>query len=255
MNPNLMETADRARPVATHEIRGGGGLRLHAREWGNPDGRELLFIHGLSQCDLCWTKQVNGELASRFRIVTFDLRGHGLSEQPSAPEHYADARLWADDLAAVMDQTALDRPVLVAWSYGGYVVADFVRAYGEERIAGINLVGGGVVLKPPSFDHIGPGLLENAQEMCASDLDTNIAAIQRFVRACTAQPLDEEEWITALCWNVGGTIRSSCPRWPSTRLASARRPFRPGTTVSGTCRSGRRRSALTGSSAGLSISR
>jgi non-heme chloroperoxidase len=202
MNPNLMETADRARPVATHEIRGGGGLRLHAREWGNPDGRELLFIHGLSQCDLCWTKQVNGELASRFRIVTFDLRGHGLSEQPSAPEHYADARLWADDLAAVMDQTALDRPVLVAWSYGGYVVADFVRAYGEERIAGINLVGGGVVLKPPSFDHIGPGLLENAQEMCASDLDTNIAAIQRFVRACTAQPLDEEEWITALCWNM-----------------------------------------------------
>ena len=34
-------------PVATHEIRGGGGLRLHAREWGNPDGPALLFVHGL----------------------------------------------------------------------------------------------------------------------------------------------------------------------------------------------------------------
>ena len=191
-----------AEPVATHEIRGGGGLRLHAREWGDPGGPALLFIHGLSQCDLCWTKQVSGDLASRFRIVTFDLRGHGLSEQPSGPAHYADAQLWADDLAAVIDQTGLERPVLVAWSYGGYVIADFVRAHGDSAIGGINLVGAAVTLKPPGFDHLGPGLLENAQGMCASDLATNIAAIRRFLRACTANPLDEDEWITALCWNM-----------------------------------------------------
>jgi non-heme chloroperoxidase len=193
---------DRAEPVATHEIRGGGGLRLHAREWGDPDGPALLFIHGLSQSDLCWTKQVNGDLAAGHRIVTFDIRGHGLSEKPSGPEHYADQGLWADDLAAVIEQTGLERPVLVAWSYGGYIVTDYIRAYGEAAIGGINFVGGGVILSPPSFDHIGPGLLENAQDMSASDLVTNIAAIRRFVRACTAQPLDEDDWIEALCWNM-----------------------------------------------------
>ena len=62
-------------PVATHEIRGGGGVRLHAREWGNRSGRAILFIHGWSQCDACWTKQVSGALAERFRIVTLDIRG------------------------------------------------------------------------------------------------------------------------------------------------------------------------------------
>jgi non-heme chloroperoxidase len=191
-----------AKPVATHEIRGGGGLRLHAREWGQPDGPALLLIHGLSQCDLCWTKQVTSDLANRFRIVTFDLRGHGLSERPAGPEDYADGQLWADDLAAVIEQTDLERPVLVAWSYGGYVVADFVRAYGDAAIGGINLVGAAVILKPPAFDHLGPGLLENAQDMCASELAANIVAIQRFLRACTAQPLDEDEWATALCWNM-----------------------------------------------------
>ena len=109
-------------PIATHEILGGGGVRLHAREWGNPEGPPIVFIHGWSQSDLCWLKQVHGDLARRFRMVTFDLRGHGLSEKPAGPEHYGDGQAWADDLAAVIDQTGLERPILVAWSYGGYVV-------------------------------------------------------------------------------------------------------------------------------------
>jgi len=90
-------------PAATHEILGGGGLKLHAREWGNSRGPALLFIHGWSQSDLCWLNQVRGDLAGTFRIVTFDLRGHGLSEKPPSPEHYADGQLWADDVAAVAE--------------------------------------------------------------------------------------------------------------------------------------------------------
>jgi pimeloyl-ACP methyl ester carboxylesterase len=191
-----------AKPTATYEVRGGGGLRLHAREWGLPEGPEILLIHGWSQSDLCWSKQVDGELASRFRIVSFDLRGHGLSEKPAGAEHYADARLWADDVAAVIEATRLERPTLVAWSYGGFVVTDYLRAYGDDGVAAIDLVGAAVILNPPVFDHIGPGFLENANDACESDLATNIAAIHRFLRACTAEALDEREWTTALCWNM-----------------------------------------------------
>lgn len=191
-----------AEPIATHEIRGGRGVRLHAREWGNPSGPAILFIHGWSQSDLCWTKQTSGRLADRYRIVTFDLRGHGLSQKPSDPDNYTDARCWADDLAAVIDQTNLTRPVLVAWSYGGYVVTDYLRAYGDAAIGGIVLVGAAVLLKRPTFDHIGTGLLDNAQGMCAPDLSANIAALRRFVRACTAQPLAEHDSMTAMCSNM-----------------------------------------------------
>jgi pimeloyl-ACP methyl ester carboxylesterase len=191
-----------ASPVATYEIRGGGGLRLQAREWGNPGGPELLLIHGWSQCDLCWTKQVSGDLASRFRIVTFDLRGHGLSERPADPTHYTDERLWADDVAAVIEQTGLQHPVVVAWSYGGFLITDYLRAYGDGALAGLNLVGGAVILNPPAFDHIGPGFLENAGDASASDLATNIGAIERFLRACTAEELQVQEWTMALSWNM-----------------------------------------------------
>jgi non-heme chloroperoxidase len=188
-------------PIATHNVLGGGGLRLHVREWGNPDGPALLLIHGWSQSQLCWARQCESPLARTFRIVTFDNRGHGMSEKPLEPEKYVDGRLWADDVAAVIEQTDLDHPVIVAWSYGGFIAADYVREYGEARIGAINLVGGALLLKP-TFDHLGPGLLENAEGACGSDLLTNIAAIRRFLRACTAEPLSEDEWTTALCWNM-----------------------------------------------------
>ena len=189
-------------PIATHDVQGGGGLRLHVREWGNPEGPAILFIPGWSQSQLCWARQVTGPLAEQFHLVTFDLRGHGMSERPSASVHYLDAGLWADDVAAVIDHTGLDRAVLVAWSYGGLVVGDYIRAYGDQTIAGINLVGCATMLKPPTFEHIGPGLLENAPAACAADLEANIAAIQRFLHACTAHPLSNDEWTAALCWNM-----------------------------------------------------
>ena len=126
-----------------------------------------------------------------------------MSEKPLDPGGYADERLWADDLAAVIDQTGLERPVLVAWSYGGFVVTDYVRAHGEAGIAGIDLVGGAVLLTPPTFDHIGPGLLENAQATCAPGSPHEHrrhpalpARLHRAGRSTT------ELWSTALCWNM-----------------------------------------------------
>jgi len=97
-------------PTATHQILGGGGLKLHAREWGNPGGPALLLIHGWSQSDLCWLNQVRGDLASTFRIVTFDLRGHGLSDKPTQPEHYADGKLWADDVLRLSTRRVSSSP-------------------------------------------------------------------------------------------------------------------------------------------------
>ena len=39
-------------PIATHDVRGGGGLRLHVREWGDPQGPPIVLVHGWSQSQL-----------------------------------------------------------------------------------------------------------------------------------------------------------------------------------------------------------
>jgi pimeloyl-ACP methyl ester carboxylesterase len=185
-----------------YSVTGGGGVALHVRESGNPDGAAIVFVHGWCQCDRCWDRQLEGQLAASFRLVAFDIRGHGMSDKPPDPAAYTDGKLWANDLAAVISGAGLERPVIVAWSYGGFIVADYVRAHGDGDLGGIVLAGGAVHLKPPTFEDIGPGLLENAQAMCLPDLGANIDATRRFLRACTVDPLDSDLWESALCWNM-----------------------------------------------------
>ncbi len=187
--------------MQVHTIEGGGGLRLHVREWGNPQGPAILLIHGWSQNHLSWKHQFDSGLADEFRLVALDNRGHGMSEKPLEEKHYTDERLWADDVAAVISALGLERPVLAGWSYGGYIISDYVRAHGEGAIAGINYVAGAIMLNE-NLDHIGPGFIDNVGGATAEDLPTNIAAMRSFVRACSAEPMSEEAWEEALCYNI-----------------------------------------------------
>jgi non-heme chloroperoxidase len=186
-----------------HDVQGGGGLRLHVREWGNADGLPILFIHGWSQNHLCWAKQYESPLADEFRLVAYDLRGHGMSDAPLAPEHYTDGELWADDVAAIVERLGLERPVLVGWSYGAFVICDYVRAHGQDRIGAINLVEGVVKMGEAAFGtFIGPGFLDHFADATADDLPTNIRSMRSFVDACATEPLSAEEFETALSWNI-----------------------------------------------------
>ena len=187
--------------MQVHTIEGGGGLRLHVREWGNPQGPAILLIHGWSQNHLSWKHQFDSGLADEFRLVALDNRGHGMSEKPLEEKHYTDERLWADDVAAVISALGLERPVLAGWSYGGYIISDYVRVHGEGSIAGINYVAGAIMLNE-NLDHIGPGFIDNVGGATAEDLPTNIAAMRSFVRACSAEPMSEEDWEEALCYNI-----------------------------------------------------
>src|SRR6476661_6744624 len=118
----VAQTAPSSGRMQRHRVRGGEGLQLHVREWGKPDGPPILFIHGWSQNHLCWGKQYESELAEEFRLIALDLRGHGMSEAPLAAEHYTNSKLWADDVAAIIEQLHLDHTVLVGWSYGAFVI-------------------------------------------------------------------------------------------------------------------------------------
>lgn len=186
-----------------HTVKGGGGINLHVREWGKPAGVPILLIHGWSQNHLCWTKQYESELQSEFRTVALDLRGHGMSDSPLQAEQYTDGDKWADDIAAIIDQLALDKPTLVGWSYGGFVISDYVRKYDQSKIAGINFVGAAVVLGAKAFGPlIGPGFLENAPGACEMDVPSNIAAVRKFLRACIVKPIGQDDFEVALAFNM-----------------------------------------------------
>lgn len=181
-------------------IKSPDGLPIAVQEWGNPRGPEILFIHGFNQCHLSWSRQFNDPaLAEKFRMVTFDLRGHGSSGKPVNRESYLADRLWADDLATVIATTGLKRPTLVGWSYGGRIISDYLRKHGTNGVAAINYVGARVASTNSTL--FGPGRVHIAG-MTSDDLATNIRSTRAFLRACFEIQPSEEDFETMLAFNM-----------------------------------------------------
>jgi non-heme chloroperoxidase len=179
--------------MQTATVTGGGGLKLHVQETGNPNGKAILFIHGFSQCRLAWNKQLHSDLAHDFRLVAMDIRGHGLSDKPR--DVYGDSQLWADDVHAVITTLGLHTPVLSGWSYGGVIMSDYVNAYGEDQIAGSHWVGAISRLGDPLVHggFIGADFLATAPGFFAENVEESATALQKFMRLCVhAEPSPED---------------------------------------------------------------
>lgn len=201
--------------MRTHDIEGGGGLRLHVREWGLPAARAILFLHGWSQHHLCWSAQTASALADSYRLVAMDLRGHGQSEAPLEAEAYSDGDLWADDVRNVIDALALDRPLLVGWSYGGFVISDYVRRYGDGAVAGINFVGAAVGAgRDWVGTRIGTNFVDHVRPACSDDQAVALEAVRSFLHVCAGRPLPPETVERAMGWTmlVHPTVRANLLR-------------------------------------------
>lgn len=79
----------------------------------------ILFHHGLGATSGAWAAWLP-ILAGRYRLVTFDMRGHGRSEHPR-PDAALDLARLRDDLFAVADAAGAERFHLVGESIGGTI--------------------------------------------------------------------------------------------------------------------------------------
>lgn len=139
---------DAAASPASYSVTSTDGVKLAVQESGNPNGPAVILIHGLLGSRLNWEAQTQSPQLRQYRIITYDLRGHGLSDKPSGAEPYRDGRRWGDDLAAVIKGSHARKPVLVGWSLGGVVISNYLATYGDHDIAGAVYVDGLVELTP-----------------------------------------------------------------------------------------------------------
>lgn len=187
--------------MKTHRVTGGGGINLHLLDAGNAKGRQILFIHGFSQCSLVWNRQLKSDLADDFRLVAMDLRGHGLSDRPR--EGYADSRLWADDVNATLQSLHLDHPILCGWSYGPLVILDYIRHYGEADISGIHFVGGITKLgSEEAMSNLTPEFLDLVPGFFSSELEVSVRSMESLVKLCFSHGLQAEDLYQMLGCNL-----------------------------------------------------
>jgi non-heme chloroperoxidase len=156
------------------------GVTLAVQESGNPDGPAIIFIHGLLGSHLNWDAQVQSPELQRYRMIAYDMRGHGLSGKPTDAAAYTDGRRWADDLAAVIESSHARRPVLVGWSLGGTVISNYLAAFGDGGIAGAVYVDGVIELKPDQIT-AHPDVY---RDLNSPDLRTHLDAVRDFLSLC-----------------------------------------------------------------------
>src|SRR6266536_4247863 len=98
------------------------GSRFHYTEQGDRSGPPVILLHGVTGHARTWDAE-GAALASRYRVLALDQRGHGDSDPPPDAD-YTTATLTAD-LAAFADALALQRVTIVALSLGGRVAIQY----------------------------------------------------------------------------------------------------------------------------------
>jgi pimeloyl-ACP methyl ester carboxylesterase len=99
------------------------GINLYLEAHGA--GRPLILLHGgLGSGEMFGP--ILPALARRHRVITIDLQGHGRTADIDRP---IDIRLMADDVGALIDHLALDRPDVVGYSLGGGVALQTAARY------------------------------------------------------------------------------------------------------------------------------
>jgi len=213
------QAASRWPSVRRHWIEASDGVAVSAREWGNPAGWPIVFVHGLAQCHLSFLPQLASTLADRYRLIAYDLRGHGESAKPADPAYYQDGRRWADELHAVIAGTGAQRPILVGWSLGGRVLRAYLMHYGDGALGGLHFVSTRPFEDPAVLAAASRADIAGRPEGLAAQIDAQVA----FLRACFLRPPGDDDLAVAVAYNalVPQAIREAISAW-STPLAATR---------------------------------
>lgn len=115
------------------------GVRLYYEDSGG-SGLPVLLTHGFGASTGMWRGQVEA-FRDRYRMVAWDMRGHGLTEAPEDLAHFSQAATVAD-MAALLDHLGIDKAVIAGHSLGGFLSLAFNVEH-PERVRALYLQGCG----------------------------------------------------------------------------------------------------------------
>jgi 3-oxoadipate enol-lactonase len=122
------------------------GLSVHYRLEGAGNGPVVMLCHGLLGSLAMWQPQVHS-LGTRYRVLRYDNRGHGLTAVTTPP--YSVEQL-AADAVGLLDALGIARVHFVGCSLGG-MIGQCLGAEHADRLRSLVLVGSRSVMPPASM--------------------------------------------------------------------------------------------------------
>lgn len=157
-------------PGITHD-----GVRIHYEDAGS--GPAVVLSHAFSGSSPLWAGQVEA-LRDNYRVITWDMRGHGQSGSPDDPGAYSETTTLGD-LEAVMAAANVDRAILGGMSLGGYISLAFTRAR-PDRVQALMLFDTGPGFRDPAarerWNQVAHKQAESFERTGLSHLDGSVAA-------------------------------------------------------------------------------
>jgi 3-oxoadipate enol-lactonase len=89
---------------------------------GRENAPTIIFVHGFPLDKSMWKKQVES-LEAQYRVITYDIRGHGNSESGDVD---FSIDLFAEDLICLMDTLKINKAAICGLSMGGYIALNAI---------------------------------------------------------------------------------------------------------------------------------
>ena len=186
----LLTGACRARPIPDEQRYPAGtpfhaqyrtidGARLRMIDFGS--GTPVVFIHGIGASLYSWRHTLPPVVTAGYRVVAFDNRGFGFSEQPAHGYRNADyVRL----VVELLDSLGISSAVLVGHSMGGTIAAEVALAH-PDRVRGL------VLIDAAGYGMRWPGVLKIARWPFIGGVATTFRGrwfTERILRSTFADP-------------------------------------------------------------------
>jgi len=130
----------------------GAGVNIQLAVWEGK-GKKVLCVHGLTANCRCWDLLASS-LSPQHKVLAMDLRGRGLSDNPSSGYSVENH---CRDILALMDNQNLERPVLMGHSLGAFISLVFAAKY-PGRVDRLILVDGGGKLSDAQMAKVFAGI-------------------------------------------------------------------------------------------------
>lgn len=144
---------------ASQFVDDGIGGQIHYRDEGNKDGPAILLIHGSSSILQTW-EPVVALLGDKYRLISLDLYGHGLTGPEAKGDYSADANIAA--VVKVLDTVGVEQAYWVGNSMGGWLTWRAGLAVPERALGLVLIDSSGAQIEEKVKPYLGARLAQSS---------------------------------------------------------------------------------------------